>query len=135
MSAESRKKLFRSCCTNVPNPEKYLRRWLMVSDGEGIKRDNVKEFIRWSFFGPGYTWKQSLRNEEEVEAYTTEMENLIGRKLLPGRMDVKNLGQLLNESGGSQRSLLWYTVSYLSPLYVVELYEADISVYLVYSCG
>lgn len=118
ISAESRKKLFRSCYTNVPNLEKYLSRWLMVSEGKGIRRDNVKEFIRWSFFGPGYTWKQNQRDEEEVETYTTEMEKLIERKLPPGRMDVKNLGQLLNEAGGSQRSLLWYTVSCLFPLYV-----------------
>jgi hypothetical protein len=40
--------LFRNCNTNVPNPEKYLNRWLMVSEGECIKRDNVNDFIRWA---------------------------------------------------------------------------------------
>jgi hypothetical protein len=86
----------------------------MVSEGECIKRDNVKDFIRWAFFGPGYTREQGQQNEEEIETYTTEIEKMIGRKLSPGRMDVKSLGQLLNEAGGSHRSLLWYAVSYLS---------------------
>lgn len=114
ISPECREKLFRNCHTNVPNPEKYISRWLMVSEGEYIKRDNVKDFIRWAFFGPGHTREQDQRNEEEIETYTTEIEKMIGRKLSPGRMDVKSLGQLLNEAGGSHRSLLWYTVSSLS---------------------
>lgn len=113
VSAEYREKLFRSCNRNVPNLEKYLSRWLMVSEAKCIKRDNVKDFVRWAFFSPGYTREQ---NEEEIETYTTEIEKLIGRELSPGRMDVKGLGQLLNEAGGSHRSLLWYTVSYLSIL-------------------
>lgn len=86
----------------------------MVSEGECIKRDNVNDFIRWAFFGPGYTRAQSQRNEEEIETYATEIEKMIGRKLSPRSMDVKSLGQLLNEAGGSYRSLLWYAVSYLS---------------------
>jgi hypothetical protein len=86
----------------------------MVAEGEYIKRDNVKDFIRWAFFGPGHTRERDQRNEEEIETYTTEIEKMIGRKLSPGRMDVKSLGQLLNEAGGSHRSLLWYSVSYIS---------------------
>lgn len=87
----------------------------MVS-GPECKRDNVKEFIRWSLFGPEYSQEQDQQNEGEIEVYTREIEKLIGGKLSPGRMDVKGLGQLLNEAGGSHRSLLWYTVSYLSLL-------------------
>jgi hypothetical protein len=112
--AEYRERLFRACNANVPNVEKYLNRWLMVSEADCIKRDNVKDFIRWAFFEPGYTREQDRQNEEEIETYTTETEKLIGRKLSPGRLDVKGLGQLLNEAGGSHRSLLWYTVSYIS---------------------
>jgi hypothetical protein len=114
LSAECRVKLFRNCNGNVPNLEKYLSRWLMVSEAESIKRDNVKDFIRWAFFGPGYKQEQDQQNEEEIETYTAEIEKLIGQRLSPGRMDVKGLGQLLNETSGSHRSLLWYTVSRLS---------------------
>ncbi|KAJ6181465.1 hypothetical protein N7485_000107 [Penicillium canescens] len=109
LSAERRKRLFMKCNANVPNLEKYLSQWLMVSEPECIKRDNVKDFIRWSLFGPEYTREQDQQNEGEIEAYTREIEKLIGRKLSAGRMDVKGLGQLLNEAGGLHRSLLWYT--------------------------
>ncbi|KAJ5267896.1 hypothetical protein N7478_010704 [Penicillium angulare] len=81
----------------------------MVSDAECIKRDNVKDFIRWAFFKPEYTQGLDQQNEDELETYTAEVEQLMERKLSPGRMDVKGLGQLLNEASGSHRSLLWYT--------------------------
>jgi hypothetical protein len=83
----------------------------MVSGPECIKRDNVKDFIKWAFFGPGYKQEQDQHIEKEIETYTTEIEKLIGQRLSPGRMDVKGLGQHLNETRGSHRSLLWYTVS------------------------
>jgi hypothetical protein len=117
----------------VPNLEKYLCRWLMVSEVECIKRDNVKDFIRWAFFRPGYRHAQDQQNEAEIETYTTEIEKLIGRKLSPGRIDVKGLGQLLNEAGGSYRSLLWYNVSDLSLR--SAWYQTDLLIYLVRLCG
>lgn len=122
ISAESRQNLFRACNANVPNLEKFLRQWLMVSERECIKRDNVTDFIIWAFFGPEYAWEQGQRNNGEVETYTAEIEGLIGRKFSPGRADVKGLGRLLNEAGGSHRSLLWYTVSLASPLLAKEPY-------------
>ena len=97
----------------------------MVSEAEYIRRDNVKDFIRWAFFTPEYVQERDQQNEGEVETYVTEIEKLIGRELPPGRMDVKSLGQLLNEAGGSHRSLLWYTVSNLLSMYV-ESHQADI---------
>ncbi|KAJ5292126.1 hypothetical protein N7478_001377 [Penicillium angulare] len=109
LSAECREKLFKSCNENVPNLEKYLSRWLLVAESQYIKRDDVKDFIRWSCFGPICTGEQFQQHEEEIEIYTTEIERRIGRNLPPGRMGVKGLGQLLNEAGGSHRSLLWYT--------------------------
>jgi hypothetical protein len=111
LSAECREKLFRSCIASVPNLEKYLSQWLMVSEGECIKRDNVKDFVRWAFFRPDYEHERDQQDEVEIEAYTTEIEKLIGQKLAPGRIDLKGLGQLLHETTGSHRSLLWYTVS------------------------
>ncbi|BCS23582.1 uncharacterized protein APUU_40026S [Aspergillus puulaauensis] len=109
LSAEGREKLFRRCIASVPNLEKYLSRWLLVSEAEYIKRDNVKDFVRWAFFRPDYKHKWDQHDEVEVEAYTTEIEKLIGQKLAPGRIDLKGLGQLLHETTGSHRSLLWYT--------------------------
>lgn len=125
LSAECREELFRSCNANVPNLEKFLSRWLMISETQCIKRDNVKDFIRWAFFGPGYKQEQDQQNEREIEIYTTEIEKLIGQKLSPGRMDVKGLGQLLHETSGSHRSLLWYTCVFVvdTTMYCTMLYN------------
>jgi pimeloyl-ACP methyl ester carboxylesterase len=112
MSKEGRERLFRCCNSNVADPEKYLRRWLMVAKSEHIKHENVKDFIRWAFFHTGQAQEQ---HEPEVEAYTRDIEKLFGLKLPPGRANVKSLGQLLQEVGGLHRSLLWYTVGYLLP--------------------
>ncbi|GLB05105.1 hypothetical protein AtubIFM57258_011136 [Aspergillus tubingensis] len=107
-TSPAEEQLFESCHANVPNLERYLSRWLMVSEAEFIRRDNVKDFIRWAFFTPGYVQERDQQNEGEVETYVTEIEKLTGRELPPGRMDVKSLGQLLNEAGGSHRSLLCF---------------------------
>ncbi|KAL4779891.1 hypothetical protein BJX76DRAFT_339452 [Aspergillus varians] len=109
LSAESREKLFRNCFANVSNLHKYLRRWLMVSEDECIKRDNAKEFVRWAFFDPENKQDREDQHDEEIETYTTEVEKLLGQRFSPGRTDVKGLGQLLHETTGSHRSLLWYT--------------------------
>lgn len=107
MSKEERERLFRCCNSNVPDPESYLSRWLMVSNDAPIKRQNVKDFIRWAFFGTGPTQEQ---HELELEAYTRETEKLFGKELPPGKDNVKGLGQVLNEVDALHRSLLWYTV-------------------------
>jgi hypothetical protein len=77
LSAELREKLFRSCNANVPYLEKYLSQCLMASEAEHIKRDNVKDFIRWAFFKPGYTHVLDQQSEREVDNYTTELEQLM----------------------------------------------------------
>jgi hypothetical protein len=58
ISAVDREKLFRRCNETVLDFEKYLSCWLMVLKVEHIKRDNVKDFIRWAFFNPEYTEEQ-----------------------------------------------------------------------------
>ena len=37
----------------VEDPEKYLSQWFLGEQEEHIKRDNVKEFIRWVFLNSG----------------------------------------------------------------------------------
>jgi len=67
LSAGDREKLFRKCNENVPDFEKYLSRWLMVSEAEHIKRDDVKDFIRWAFFDPRQIQERHQQQEEEIE--------------------------------------------------------------------
>jgi hypothetical protein len=108
MSQEQREMLFRYCNSCVANPESYLCRWLMATKSDHIKREDVKDFIRWAFFHPRLEQEQ---HDPEVEAYTRHMEKLLGRELPSGKGNVKGLGQLLNEIDALHRSLLWYTVT------------------------
>lgn len=107
MSNEERQRLFRYCKSHMSNPERFLTGWCMLSKSEHIKRENLKDFIRWAFFHPE---QSEEHHEPEVEAYANDIETLFGLKLQPGRANVKSLGKLLQEVGGLHRSLLWYTV-------------------------
>lgn len=109
MSRDERQTLFSRCYNNIADPERFLSRWLMVPEAGQIKRENVKDWIRWAFFGVGQT---QGHDEEEIEAFTKDTEKLLGRKFSPGRSDAKNVGRILNETEGLRRSLLWYTVCY-----------------------
>lgn len=114
MSQEQRERLFRYCKSNLGDPEKYFSRWLMVTKNDHIKRENVSDFIRWAFFHP-----QVQEHEPEVEAYTRDMEKLLGRELPSGKNNVKGLGPKLNEVDALHRSLLWYTVCHVTSLLVI----------------
>lgn len=53
LSREGRAELFERCNAMVEDPEKYLSQWFLGEQEEHIKRDNVKEFIRWVFLNSG----------------------------------------------------------------------------------
>lgn len=106
MSQEQRERLVRYCMSNLGNPEKFFSRWLMVTHKDHIKRENVKDFIRWAFFHP----EQVQELELEVEAYMRDVEKLLGKELPSGKTDAKGLGPMLHEVDAFHRSLLWYTV-------------------------
>jgi hypothetical protein len=48
LSQEERAKLFKRCNATVKDPEKYLSQWFLGAKEGHIKRENVKEFIRWA---------------------------------------------------------------------------------------
>jgi hypothetical protein len=105
---EGRRKLFQECCKNVPDPERYLKKWFQDAPVSEIKRENVKEFFRWAFLNTGDV---DPAHDKELEEYIGEMENLLGRKLEPGRGDVKCLRLTLDRVEMLHRSLAWYLVS------------------------
>lgn len=109
MSDEQRERLFRYCMSNVGDPDRFCCRWLMVRENGHIRRENVKDFIRWAFFSP----EQVQEYEPEVEAYMRHMEKMLGRELPSGKTDAEGLGPMLHEVDALHRSLLWYTVGCL----------------------
>ena len=109
LSREERGKLFERCNATVREPEKYLGRWFRGAKSEDIRRENVKEFIRWGFLNTGEVKEE---DEDEIETYVDATEKMLGRDLPPGRGSAKSLRLTLDKVDCLHRSLLWYTVCY-----------------------
>lgn len=102
-----RRKLFRRCHDNIPNPERYLTKWFRDAPAAEIKRENAKDFFRWAFLNTG---DPDPENDQELEEYASEMEKLLGRKFEPGRGNAKCLRLTLDKVEMLHRSLTWYLV-------------------------
>lgn len=107
LSQEERAKLFACCNMNVSDPEKYISRWLLGAKANDIKRENLKEFIRWAFWNAGDVLE---RDEDEVEDYVRALEKLLGRNIPPGKGSAKSLRLTLDKVNCFHRSLFWYLV-------------------------
>ncbi len=103
-----RRKLFRRCCDNIPDPERYLAKWFRDAPAAEIKRENVKDFFQWAFLNTG---DRNPEYDEELEGYVNEMEKVLGRKFEPGRGNAKCLRLTLDKVEMLHRSLIWYLVS------------------------
>lgn len=107
-SRHERRKLFRRCHANIPDPNRFLTKWFLDAPLEEIKRENVKEFFRWAYLNMG---EPDPAYDDEVEEYVGEMEKLLGRPLEPGRGNAKCLRLTLDNVDMLHRSLTWYLVS------------------------
>ena len=110
LSQKERANLFARCNTNVFDPEKYIKHWLLGAKVNDIKRENVKEFIRWAFWNAGDVLQ---RDEDEVEGYVRALEKLLGRSIPHGKGSAKSLRLTLDKVNCSHRSLFWYLVRHL----------------------
>lgn len=116
-SRAERRALFRRCHDNIPDPERYLRKWFRDAPISEIKRDNVDEFLRWAFFN-GHAGPE---HNDELGEYLRLTEELLGRKLEPGRGRATCLRLTLDKVDMLHRSLVWYaivfTVDFVTSLY------------------
>lgn len=106
-SKEERRKLFELCQKSTQDHERYITKWFLGAPLTAIKRENIKEFFRWAFlnadeYNPWY--------DDEIEEYVDKLEMEMGRKLEPGRGNVKCLRLTLDEVNALHRSLVWYMV-------------------------
>lgn len=111
---EGRRELFRQCHDNVPDPQRYLSKWFLNASAEDIKRENVKEFLRWAFLNKS---EIDAADEEELNEYVEGLEKLVGRRFEKGRGEAKCLRLTLDRVDMLHRSLAWYMVS-------VKIYSA-----------
>jgi hypothetical protein len=108
LSKLERKDLFQKCHDNTPDGEAYLQKWFLGAPAEEIKRENLKEFFLWAFFNRG---GPPGDDEEELEGYVAQTEELLGREIAPGRGNVECLRLTLDRVYMMHHTLLWYTVS------------------------
>lgn len=106
---DDRRRLFWRCHINIPDPERYLKRWFRDAPTAEIKRENVKDFFRWAFLHSG---EPDPAYDEELEEYVEEMEKLLGRKLEPGLGNAQSLRLTLDKVEMLHRSLTWYLVRF-----------------------
>ena len=93
----------------MKDPEKYLRQWFLGAREEQIRRENVKEFMRWAFLNTGRA-KSEDEDEDEIEGYVKAMEKLLGRDIPPGKGSARSLRLTVDKVDCLHRSLLWYLV-------------------------
>lgn len=108
LSRPERKDLFQKCHDTIPDGEAYLKKWFLGAPAEEIKRENLKEFFLWAFFNRG---GPPGNDEEELEEYVVQTEQLLGREIAPGRGNATCLRLTLDRVNTMCRPLVWYTVS------------------------
>ncbi|KAJ3542277.1 hypothetical protein NM208_g4188 [Fusarium decemcellulare] len=102
---DDRRRLFWRCHSHIPNPHRYLTRWFRDAPMAEIKRENVKDFLRWGFLNSGVP---DPAYDEELEEYIGGIEKLLGRNLEPGRGNAHCLRLTLDRVLMLHRSLTWY---------------------------
>jgi len=122
-SREERARLFKLCNDTVEDPERYLSQWFRGADGAQVKRENVKEFLRWAFLNAGQA-EHAVEDVGEVDGYVTAIEKLLGRDIPSGKGSARSLRLTVDKVDCLHRSLLWYlcvcvvdTKMYLTMLY------------------
>lgn len=119
LTRRQRLDLFEKCAANIPDPESYVRLWFHGAALEDIKRDNVADFILWGFFDQGSVEGngpiQGAAPEDgdirpELEHYVSRTEELLGRRLPPGRGPAACLRLTIDVVEQRYRSLLWYAI-------------------------
>lgn len=68
----------------IPDFREFLREWFRGADPRLIRRENVKEFVRYGFYG-GVDGPLGQAEEEEIEWWIGEVEHTWGIAFEPGR--------------------------------------------------
>ena len=107
LSFEDRRKAFNQGIDSVVDGDGYLSKWFGEAPLSEIRRENVKEFLCWAFLDKA-VWGPA--EEEELEGYCDKVEEMLGRKLEPGRGIAAPLRLTIDPVNMLHRPLLWYLI-------------------------
>ncbi|KAI1607825.1 hypothetical protein EDD36DRAFT_459058 [Exophiala viscosa] len=98
-------RLFRRCVESSGDLATFFTGWFLGTPIAAIKRENIKEWLRWAFLN---TAMVDPSQDDELEAYVVELETKLGTNFEPGRADVKCIRLTLDKVDALHRSLTWY---------------------------
>ncbi|RDX49812.1 alpha/beta-hydrolase [Lentinus brumalis] len=104
---EVRETLFAKCFARMRDTE-MATGWFFSARPDGIKRENMVEWILWAIFG---THREGLKEEwmDEIEDYMRKIEELLGRKVEEGwDQTVRCMKVSLDPVDTVHRPLFWY---------------------------
>ncbi|KAK6504140.1 hypothetical protein TWF506_002348 [Arthrobotrys conoides] len=111
--SSERRSLFLRIISTIPDHQAYLQRWFLGAKVEDIKRDNLKEFLRWSLFNASGSWSEEpdgVEQEEEIEEYVTMVEEKMQRKFEDGRGKAECYRLTIDQVRMKHRPLAWYII-------------------------
>ncbi|KAI0771077.1 Alpha/Beta hydrolase protein [Trametes elegans] len=108
-SRAEREALFAKCFARVRDSE-MASGWFFCARPDGIKRDNMVEWLLWALFG---SHREGLQEEwaEELQGYLQKMDSLLGREMEEGWDNtVRCMKITLDPVHAIHRPLLWYFI-------------------------
>ena len=113
-SKEERQALFAKVRAEVHDPEKYFRGWFLGAKVEDIGRDDVKDFLNWSFWDGRADIAHNSADEEEVCEYISKVEKMMRVPFRIGKCNATSLQLTLDPVEMECRTLLWYGLMMLA---------------------
>ncbi|KAK6338196.1 hypothetical protein TWF730_002270 [Orbilia blumenaviensis] len=111
--SSERRTLFLKIVSTIPDYRTYLQRWFLGAQIDDIKRDNLKEFLRWSLFNASGSWSEEPDGEEqegEIEEYLSIVEEQMGHKFEEGRGNAECYRLTIDQVRMKHRPLTWYII-------------------------
>lgn len=102
-----REALFQRVLENIPDPEHYLSGWALDADIQEVKRDNVRDFIRWAFADRDHPHSDD-HVDAELDGYLQKTESLLSRPLPPGRGAAVPIRLTYDPIETRYRTVIWY---------------------------
>jgi hypothetical protein len=107
LEKEERSRLFRLCFGSSQDLVPFFTRWFLDTPIVALKKENIKEWLRWAFLNTGIA---DPSYDDELEEYVKHLEAELGVDFEPGRADVKSIRLTLDSVNALHRSATWYTV-------------------------
>ena len=106
-SQKQRKALFAKVRREVYDPDKFFSGWFRGAKPEDIGREEMRQFLNWSF----WDGRATSADDKEIEYYLNKVEAMMRKPFQPGWGTAKSLRLTLDPIDMECRTLTWYTLA------------------------